>query len=102
MQTTPAGGEMKTRKILDLLEEALRLDRSKHSRREREVRELLDKLAAKEKKLLAKLAEPHDLDEIRTLNLKLQVNRASQAKANAALDSWALSDDEPEPAAPKA
>ena len=36
-------------------------------------------------------------DEIAALNLKLQVNRAHQRKANAALDSWALSDDLPEP-----
>ncbi len=86
---------MKTSKILDLLEEALKS--GKRSRREREIQELLDKLVAKEKKLLAKLAEPHDADEIHALNLKIQVNRAHQRKANAALDSWALTDDVPEP-----
>ena len=90
---------MKTRKILDLLEDSLRGDGVKRTRREREIQELLDKLAAKEKKLLEKLAEPHDADEILALNLKLQVNRAHQHKANAALDSWALSDDVPPPEA---
>ena len=90
---------MKTRKILDLLEDALRGESVKRSRREREIQDLLDKLVAKEKKLLEDLAEPHDADEIRALNLKLQVNRASQHKANAALDSWALSDDVPPPKA---
>ena len=88
---------MKTRKILELLEDALRGDGVKRSRREREIQDLLDKLVAKEKKLLEDLAEPHDADEIRALNLKLQVNRASQHKASAALDSWALSDDVPPP-----
>ncbi len=90
---------MKTRKILELLEEALRGDGAKLSRREREIQDLLDKLVAKEKKLLEDLAEPHDADEIRALNLKLQVNRAHQHKATAALDSWALSDDVPPPEA---
>ena len=90
---------MKTGKILERLEEALRGDGAKRSRREREIQDLLDKLVAKENKLLEDLAEPHDADEIRTLNLKLQVNRASQHKANAALDSWALSDDVPPPEA---
>ncbi len=88
---------MKTRKILDLLEEALRGDGAKRSRRERDIQDLLDKLVAKEKQLLEDLAQPHDADEIRALNLKLQVNRASQHKASAALDSWALSDDVPPP-----
>ncbi len=86
---------MKTGKILELLEEALKS--GKRSRREREIQELLDKLVAKEKKLLEQLAEPLDADEIAALNLKLQVNRAHQRKAAAALDSWALTDDVPEP-----
>lgn len=86
---------MKTGKILELLEEALK--NGKRSRREREIQELLDKLVAKEKKLLEQLAEPLDADEIAALNLKLQVNRAHQRKAAAALDSWALTDDVPEP-----
>lgn len=90
---------MKTRKILERLEDALRGDGIKRSRREREIQELLDRLIAKEKKLLEELAEPHDADEIHSLNLKLQVNRAHQLKANAALDSWALSDDVPPPEA---
>lgn len=86
---------MKTGKILERLEEALK--NGKRSRRAREIQDLVDKLAAKEKKLLAELAEPLDADEIAALNLKLQVNRAHQRKAAAALDSWALSDDLPEP-----
>lgn len=90
---------MKTGKILELLEEAL--TSGKRSRREREIQDLVDKLAAKEKKLLAQLAEPLDADEIAALNLKLQVNRAHQRKAAAALESWALSDDLPEPTPPE-
>lgn len=86
---------MKTGKILELLEDALKGGR--RSRREREIQDLVDKLAAKEKKLLARLADPLDADEIAALNLQLQVNRAHQRKAAAALDSWALSDDVPEP-----
>ncbi len=80
---------MKTQKIIDLLDEFLGGERIKRTRREQAVLDLLDKLERKERKLLEKLAEPHDADEIRQLNLKLQVNRAHQEKARQALESWA-------------
>jgi hypothetical protein len=80
---------MKTQTIIDLLDEFLRGDRVKRTRREQAVLELLENLEQKEKKLLEKLALPHDADEIHQLNLKLQVNRSHQDKARAALDSWA-------------
>ncbi len=80
---------MKTQKIIEMLDGFLGGERLKRSRREQAVQDLLEKLEQKEARLLEKLAEPHDADEIRQLNLKLQVNRAHQDKARAALDSWA-------------
>ncbi|MBN2753125.1 MAG: hypothetical protein JXQ84_10500 [Rhodospirillaceae bacterium] len=80
---------MKTRKIVELLDDLLGGERSKRSRRERAVQDLLEKLARKEEKILEKLADPLDADEISHFNLKLQVNRAHQDKARTALESWA-------------
>ena len=80
---------MKTHRIIELLDGFLGGSRVKRSRQEQAVQDLLEKLAQKEQKLLEKLTEPHDADEIRHLNLKLQVNRAHQDKARLALDSWA-------------
>jgi len=79
---------MKTHTIIELLDTFLGGERVKRSRRERAVQELLTKLEKKEKKLLEKIQTPHDDDEMRHLELKLQVNRAHQEKAKQALDSW--------------
>ncbi|WP_337995737.1 hypothetical protein [Oleispirillum naphthae] len=90
---------MKTRKIIEVLDGLLGGERTKRTRRERAVQDLLEKLADKEEKILERLAGPLDADEIAHLNLKLQVNRAHQDKARAALDSWARTGETPPPEA---
>lgn len=75
---------MKTRAILNVLDEFL----GERGRSERAVADLLAKLDKKERKLLKRLAEPHDAEEIRILNQKLHVLRAAREKAAGARDSW--------------
>jgi hypothetical protein len=81
---------MKTRKIIDLLDSLLGGERTKRSRRELAVEELLHKLEKKENKLLERLEhiDTDDEDEKRHLEIKLQVNRAHQDKARQAISSW--------------
>jgi len=86
---------MKTRKIIEMLDGLLGGERTRRSRRERAVQDLLEKLIHKEEKLLERLSAPLDADEIANLNLKLQVNRAHQNKAREALDSWAKTGEPP-------
>lgn len=88
---------MKTRKIIEVLDGLLGGERTKPTRRERAVQDLMERLARKEEKLLEKLSGPLDADEIAQLNLKLQVNRAHQDKARTALESWAASGEAPAP-----